>query len=309
MKRAVLIMAYGAPNQLEDVEPFYTDIRGGRKPSPELLHELTERYKLIGGKSPLLEITNRQAKALSEKINLPVYVGMRHWTPWIPDALKQMNEDGIEEIVVLVMAPHYSKMSIGKYMTIVEETIHKNNYSFNVKKILNWHDHPKFIEGLQQKIKDSEQKFSSEEWKNKTVVFTAHSLPERILQWNDPYPEQLNETSKLIAKGLGIEKWKFAFQSAGRTPEPWLGPDILKMIDQLADAEEKSILICVVGFIADHLEVIYDIDIEAKPYAEKKGIHLERINMLNDDPMLMDCFADIVHASISNTTRKVNSNA
>ncbi len=296
MKKGVLIMAYGAPNKMEDVEPFYTDIRGGKKPSPELLEELVGRYKLIGGKSPLLEITTAQANGLQERLGeeYKVYVGMRHWEPWIPQVMQIMKKDGVEEILALVMAPHYSKMSIGKYMNIVEQTNLDNNYKFKIHKIENWHTHPLFIKALSKKTSEAMEKFSEEEQKDLMVFFTAHSLPVRIREWNDPYENQLNETSRLVAEKLNIKKWKFAFQSAGRTPEPWLGPDIVDAISNLSVQNGKAALVCVVGFIADHLEVIYDIDIEAKPEAEKIGVHLERIDMLNDNSTLINCFEEIV---------------
>lgn len=296
-KRGVLVMAYGAPDTIEDIEPFYTDIRGGHPPSPELLQELVARYEAIGGKSPLLEITTRQANAIRTRLADDVfatYVGMRHWRPWIPDAVQQMAEDGIEEAVALVMAPHYSRISIGKYMGIVDGALEEKNCGIVMNKVSQWHLEPAFIQALKQRVQAAMTRFTADERKSLLLVFTAHSLPERIREWNDPYPDQLLETSRRIADDLQLTGWQFAYQSSGRTPEPWLGPDILEVIESSVTEGVQAILVCVVGFVADHLEVLYDIDVEAKPAAKARGIHLERIEMLNDDPGLVDALAGVV---------------
>ena len=296
-KRGVLVMAYGAPDSMKDVEPFYTDIRGGRPPSAELLQELIERYEAIGGKSPLLDITNRQAAALETQLGnseFTVYVGMRHWKPWIPDIVRKMSEDGIEEAVALVMAPHYSRMSIGKYMDIVDQSIAEHGSGITMRQIKEWHLEPAFIHALEHRVHSALKRFSADEQASLRVLFTAHSLPERIREWKDPYPDQLLETSRKIADDLQIQDWEFAYQSSGRTPEPWLGPDILEAINRSSEDGIDAILVCVVGFVSDHLEVLYDIDVEAKPAAEAKDMHLERIDMLNDDPGLIDALAGIV---------------
>ena len=291
-KRAILMMAYGSPDKIEDIEPYYIDIRRGRKPTPEQLHELTERYKAIGGGSPLLKITKEQAESLKEKTGLPVYLGMRHWTPWIREAVEQMKADGIDEVIGVVMAPHYSEMSIARYIQNVEDakTLHEADINFSFVK--SWHDHPKFIEALNEKIEKALGLFP--EGEEPHVIFTAHSLPERILQNNDPYKVQLLETCDLLADMADIASWSFAFQSAGRTEEKWLGPDLLQEIEKLNGEGVKSILVCSVGFITDHLEVMYDIDIEAKKYAENLGIHLERTESLNAHPMIAEALGDLI---------------
>ncbi len=301
MKTGVLILAYGAPNCLEDVEPFYTDIRGGRPPTPELLEELLDRYRIIGGKSPLLDITQRQTDAVQALLGdeFACYIGMRHWTPWIADTVAQMARDGITEAVTIVMAPHFSKMSIGKYHQRVEEANAALETPITFHHVDHWHTHPEFITALTGRVGKALEHFSEAERESLMVLFTAHSLPERIREWGDPYEEQLLETSRLVAAQAGIERWRFAFQSAGRTREPWLGPDILEVIEELADTDTRSVLVCVVGFIADHLEVIYDIDVEARPWAAEKGMHLERIEMLNDDPRLAECLADLIRKRLA----------
>jgi ferrochelatase len=297
-KRGVLVMAYGAPDSMEDIEPFYTDIRGGRPPSTELLQELIERYEAIGGKSPLLDITARQASALEAQLGsdaFTAYVGMRHWKPSIPDTLRVMAEDGIEDAVAVVMAPHYSRMSIGKYLDIVDQALTEHASGITMHKVQQWHLEPAFIHALEHRVHSAMKRFSADEQTSLRVLFTAHSLPERIREWNDPYPDQLLETSRKIAGDLQIKNWQFAYQSSGRTPEPWLGPDIIDVIDRSAEEGIEAILVCVVGFVSDHLEVLYDIDVEAKPAAEAKGLHLERIDMLNDDPGLIEALAGVVN--------------
>lgn len=296
LKKGVLLMAYGSPNNLEDIEPYYTDIRRGNKPTPELLHELTERYKMIGGSSPLLKITNLQAANLQRELgdDYKVYVGMRHWNPWIHEAVEQMKNDGIEEAVGIVMAPHFSGMSIAKYIEKVEMAKQELGADINFKYIESWHNHPLFIEALESKIGEAQKHFTADELKDVTYIFTAHSLPEKILQNNDPYKDQLLETSILVADKMGIQNWTFAFQSAGRTQEKWLGPDLLDVIQELTDEGKKSLLVCSVGFITDHLEVLYDIDIEGKAKAKEVGVHLERAGSLNDHPNLGKLFKELV---------------
>jgi len=295
MKRGVLLMAYGAPGSLDEVEPFCTDIRGGRKPSPELLEELLERYRAIGGKSPLLEITQCQADALTSKLgdDYAVYIGMRHWDPRIAEAVSRMAEDGITEAVAIVLAPHYSRMSIGKYMEVLDAAVEEQQAGIVFHRVTEWHVQSHFISSLESRVRAAMRRFSDRERAGLEVVFTAHSLPERIREWDDPYHNQLLETCWLVARHMGLEKWSLGYQSAGRTPEPWLGPDLLDVIAEKAEAGEKALLVCVIGFVADHLEVLYDIDVEARAAAQEKGIHLERIDMLNDDPMLIDALAEI----------------
>ncbi|MCE9616565.1 MAG: ferrochelatase [Lentisphaerae bacterium] len=302
MHRGVLLMAYGAPNSLADVEPFYTDIRRGRKPSPELLAELMGRYEAIGGKSPLLDITNRQATALAASLGdgTRVYVGMRHWTPWIREAVAAMARDGVRDAAALVLAPHYSRMSIGQYLLRLDEAVAETKTDIHFRRIESWHTHPAYIAALVARVQEARQKFPAGPSGEPHVLFTAHSLPERIREWQDPYPAQLEETGRLIATRLGLSKWGIAYQSAGRTPEPWLGPDIVTMVDQLAERGEKRVLICVIGFVADHLEVLYDIDVEARAAAGRKGLQLERIAMLNDDPGLVSALADLTRNAFRN---------
>ncbi len=292
-------MAYGSPDKTEDIEAYYTDIRRGNAPSLAQLEELMGRYEAIGG-SPLLKITVNQAMNLQDELgsDYQVYLGMRHWKPWILEAVAKMKEDGIEDAVGIVMAPHYSSMSIEKYIGKVEEAKAQLEYDLNINFVKSWHNQPLYIEALHQKIIKALSLFSEEEKKGLKVIFSAHSLPERILEIKDPYKDQLMETSELLAKKSGVGNWTFAFQSAGRTNEKWLGPDLLTVMDSLHEEGVKSVLVCAVGFITDHLEVLYDIDIEAQEKAEKMGMHLERTESLNADPLLAKLFAELVHEKI-----------
>lgn len=301
MTRGVLLMAYGAPDALEDVEPFYMDIRGGKAPPPALLTQLKTRYEAIGGKSPLLDITRRQAKAVAAALGdeYRVYVGMRHWKPCIREAVAEMARDGITDAAAIVLAPHYSRLSVGAYMQRLDEAVAASGATMRLCKIDNWHLHPRFLDVLEQRVRQALARWPTEWQLSPHVVFTAHSLPQRIQEWNDPYPTQLLETAQALATRLDLGRWSLGYQSAGRTQEPWLGPDLLTVIDDLAHQKEAALLVCVIGFIADHLEVLYDIDLEAKPFALKRGMRLERIDMLNDDPLLVEALADVARSAFA----------
>lgn len=298
--KGVLLMAYGSPETLDDVEEYFTHIRGGRKPSPEAVEELKERYRCIGGRSPLMEITQAQARALEQVLNADpdgtyrVYVGMKHWQPFIHETIERMAADGIERAAAIALAPHYSRMSVGAYIEAAQEAL--KAHPLNVRFVESWHLQPTFIEAWTSRVRDALEKFGPEERDEVVVVFTAHSLPERILQWDDPYPRQLRETCEAVAGRVGLpnSRWKFAYQSASHTNEPWLGPDVLDVLDELAHQGAKSVLVCPIGFVADHLEVLYDIDVECREQAEELGLHLERTESLNDDPLFVRALAEIV---------------
>jgi protoporphyrin/coproporphyrin ferrochelatase len=302
MKTAVLAMAYGSPSRSEDIPAYFADIRGGRPVRAEAVHELVERYRRIGG-SPLNEITEAQRAALERELDLPVYVGMKHWRPWIADAVAQALADGAERIVGLVLAPHYSRMSIGGYRERVERALDGNA---ELRFLESWHDHEPFIRVVADRVRGT---LASRSWDvagnggkeaETHVVFTAHSLPERILAGGDPYRDQLLETSRLVAARAGVppERWSFAFQSASETGEPWLGPDVVDEVDRLHGEGVRKILVCPVGFVADHLEILWDIDVEARDRARELGIELDRIPSLNDDPAFVGALADLVREAI-----------
>ena len=301
----VLAMAYGTPKSLADVEAYYTHIRHGRPPTLELLAELIGRYEAIGGLSPLNEITQAQANGLEDALNAgqgehtahadseppyKVYLGMKHVSPFIDDTLSQMAEDGIEQIVSLVLAPHYSSMSVGVYQKTAQEAAQR--LGLDVLPVLSWHLHPGFLELLAQRVQESLNQFSRPN--DVMVVFTAHSLPEKILAQNDPYPVQLKETGEAVAAALDLPHYTFGWQSAGRTADPWLGPDILTVLRNLREEGWEQVLVCPAGFVSDHLEVLYDLDIEAKKLATELGIEFARTRSLNADDGFLQTLADVV---------------
>src|ERR671931_994469 len=278
---AVVLMAYGSPAEPEDIRPYLEDIRGRRAVSDEAVAELAERYRRIGGRSPLDEVTEAQRAALERELRLPVFVGMKHWRPRIAEAVEAALAAGATRIVGLVLAPHYSRLSIGEYRERLEAAVAGRA---EVVLIESCHDHEPFVEALADRVRGTDA------W----VLFTAHSLPERILAEGDPYRDQLLETSRLVAGRAGLERWSFAFQSASATGEPWLGPDIQEELDRLHEAGERKVLVAPVGFVADHLEILWDLDIEARERAAELGLELERIESLNDDPAFVRALSELV---------------
>jgi protoporphyrin/coproporphyrin ferrochelatase len=285
MSTAVILMAYGSPERAEDVPAYLADIREGKPVSEKAIEELTERYRRIGGRSPLDEITEAQRAALESELGIPVFTGMKHWRPRIAEAVEAAIEGGAETIVGLVLAPHYSELSIGGYRERLEAALRgRAELAF----VESWYDHEPFLEVLADRVRGFDGH----------VVFTAHSLPERILRAGDPYREQLFETSRLVAERAGLSDWSFAFQSASATGEPWLGPDILEELDALAANGVRCVLVCPVGFVSDHLEILWDLDVEAREKAAALGLELERIESLNDDPQFVGALAEVVRKTL-----------
>ncbi|MEW6048290.1 MAG: ferrochelatase [Bacillota bacterium] len=312
--RGVLLMAYGSPERVEDLEAYYTHIRGGRPPSPELLSELRARYERIGSRSPLAQVTFRQAQALERRLKCAggrpwkVYVGMRHWRPWILDAVSQMAADGVRQGVGLALAPHASRMSTGAYLEAARRALAQIDEAARpaLRFVESWADHPLFVEALARRVQyaleqagvtgveaDGAGRDEVGDW---AVLFTAHSLPERILSWGDPYPQELERTCRAVAARLGITgaRWRFAYQSQGRTPEPWLGPALDDVLRQMASESVRRVVVCPAGFVSDHLEVLYDIDVEAAALARQLGIELFRTDSLNDAPDFIEALAAII---------------
>lgn len=291
----VLVMAYGGPNNLEEVEPYLLDVRGHRPTAPAIIHEVRERYREIGGRSPILEQTLAQANALESALNkngnhFKAFVGMRHWHPFLQDVLADMQNQGIQRAVGVVMAPHYSRMSIGAYYQRVEEA----NSPIEFDRIESWHLQPGYIEALANRVREALESFPLEVRANVPVIFTAHSLPEKILEWDDPYPSQLRETVSAVMEKLGSQPHEFAYQSAAISSIPWLGPDASEVIERLASEGKKHILICPIGFVCEHVEILYDIDIVYQNLAKSLGLHLERIEMLNTAPEMIDGLAGLI---------------
>jgi ferrochelatase len=291
----VLVMAYGGPDHLEEVEPYLLDVRGYRSTSAEIIHEVRERYREIGGRSPILEQTQAQAVALETALNAigneyKAFVGMRHWRPFIRDVLVEMQDQSIERAVGVVMAPHYSRMSIGVYYQKVDEA----SLSIEFLRIENWHLQPGYIQALARRVRDALARFPEEVRAEVPVILTAHSLPEKILEWNDPYPVQLRETVSAVMKELGSQPHEFAYQSAAISENPWLGPDAGEVIERLAAEGKRHILLCPIGFVCEHVEILYDIDIVYQNLASSLGIHLERIEMLNTAPEMIEGLAQLI---------------
>jgi ferrochelatase len=278
-------MAYGSPERIGDIRPYLEDIREGRPVSDEAVEELTERYRRIGGRSPLDEVTERQRAALERELGIPVFVGMKHWRPRIAEAVEAALGGGAERIVGIVLAPHYSALSIAGYRERLESALAGRA---ELRFVESWHDHEPFLDVLAGRVRGTDAH----------VVFTAHSLPERILAMGDPYGDELLETSRLVAERAGVEHWSFAFQSASATGEPWLGPDILEELDDLHARGVRKVLACPVGFVSDHLEILWDIDVEARERAAELGLELDRIESLNDDPAFVRALAELVRQAV-----------
>ena len=297
----VLLMAYGSPSSLDEVETYYRSIRGGRQPTPEEVQDLTERYRRVGGHSPLLKITKEVAGKLEQRLNaqvgtsFKVYVGMKHWHPFIPEVVHRMADDGVEELIALPLAPHYSQMSIGGYRDSVQEATGALPHPPAVRFIESWHANPLFIAAIAQEIREAVEKgFASADAVGVEVVFSAHSLPRRILQWNDPYPEELRQSCVAVVQAPGLSSWRFAFQSASHTGEPWLGPDILETLGELASQGRKRVLVVPIGFVTDNLEILFDIDVEVQELAKGLGMRLRRTEMPNASPAFIEALADVV---------------
>jgi len=282
---AVILMAYGSPSSIEDVPAYLADIREGKPVSERAVAELTERYRRIG-RSPLDEITDAQRAALERELDRRAYVGMKHWRPRIAEAVEAALAAGADRIVGLVLAPHYSRLSIAGYRSRLEDALAGRA---ELEFVESWHDHPPFLDVLADRVRGTDRH----------VVFTAHSLPERILAAGDPYRDQLLETSRLVATRAGLTSWSFAFQSASATGEPWLGPDILEELDRLDAEGVRKVLVCPVGFVSDHLEILWDLDVEARDRAAELGLDLERIESLNADPAFVRALASLVRERLS----------
>ncbi len=300
---AVLLMAYGSPDRIDQVEAYYSDIRRGVPPSPAQLEELIGRYEAIGGGSPLSRIVERQRSALEAELArrgtpMRVYAGMKHIEPRIGEVVGEMAADGVGDAVAIALAPQASAMSSATYRRAVEAALaalgeRAPRFTF----VDSWHDQPGLITAMAAATASAIARFPDPA--GVRVLFTAHSLPARIIAAGDPYPGELARTAALVAERLGLARYDFAYQSAGRTDEAWLGPDLGDEIRRLSAEGVRELVVCAVGFVADHLEVLYDIDIEAKAIAARTGVRLERASTMNDDPTFIGGLADLVTANLS----------
>lgn len=301
-KIGVLVMSYGTPQNMEDVEAYYTHIRRGNPPTTEQLADLIRRYEAIGGMFPLRENTDKQVLALEESLNQSAaddvefvcFQGLKHALPLIEDGVQAMAQVGIKEAVGIVLAPHYSILSIGDYMKRAQAEAETRQ--IKMRFVESYHLHPALIDAFALRVQESLLRFPEETREQVKIIFSAHSLPTKILEMNDPYVEQLLDTSKAIMNKSKLSNpWQFAWQSAGQTPVPWLGPDILDVVKELqAEEAVQQFLIAPIGFVSDHLEILYDLDIEAQALAKELGVHLERIPSLNTDPKYVQTLTDAV---------------
>jgi protoporphyrin/coproporphyrin ferrochelatase len=276
----LLCTAYGSPRTEADVEAYYTHIRGGRAPSPESLEELRGRYRAIGG-SPLEAITRRQTAALGRRLGVPSFAGMKHAPPFIDQAVGEARAAGVGRLVVLPLAPHFAHMSLGGYERAVAAC-----WDGPALFIGGFHDHPAFASAVGGLLREATRGYRAER-----LFFTAHSLPARIVEEGDRYDQRLLESCRLAAEGLELPPWEFAFQSASATGEPWLGPDLLEAIER---SEARRVLVCPIGFVADHLEILYDLDVEAQAFCRERGVELRRTPSFNERPAFIDALAAVV---------------
>jgi protoporphyrin/coproporphyrin ferrochelatase len=290
---AVLLMAYGGPGNLAEVEPYLMDVRGGRPTKPHLVDEIRARYARIGGRSPILELTRAQAAAVGRALGVGyrTYVGMRHWHPYIKETVAAIGRAGHRRVVGIVMAPHYSGMSVGAYEQKLLDAAQEQE-PLEVALVRSWWEQPRFLETVAEHVQQALQRFPKP--RDVQIIFTAHSLPERILATGDPYPEELKASATEVARRLQLDAWHVAYQSAGATNEPWLGPDAGELMTKLARTGADGMLLVPIGFVCDHVEILYDIDIEYQAIAKRLGVQLERTASLNDDAGLVAAVANVV---------------
>jgi ferrochelatase len=297
---AVLLMAMGGPDCLDNVEPFLRDVRGGRPTPPALVEEIRERYRVTGGKSPAVAITQEVAKKLERRLNesgdgrYRVYVGLRHWHPFIKETYADLLKESPEQIIGVCMAPQQSSLSTGAYRKKVEDARTELRDPTELTYVGSWNKHPRLIAAIVDNIRKGLLAFPADGRASVPVLFTAHSLPERIVAMKDPYPDEVKGTVEAVTQSLGNQPTYFAYQSQGRSSEPWLGPTVESMLETIQSAGYRSVLVAPIGFICDHVETLFDIDIELKQLAVNKGIHLERMAMLNDSPALIETLRDVL---------------
>jgi ferrochelatase len=288
--KAVLLLAHGTPESLDEMPEYLRLVRGGREPPAELVEEMRHNYAAIGGRSPLTDITRAQAAALERALGdgTPVYVGMRNWRPFIADALREAAAAGVTDLVALPLAPQYSTLSVGKYEEAVERSRPPGTA---VRFVASWHDHPGLLAAFAEKLREARDRQTWDE-----VIFTAHSLPERVRREGDPYPEQVAATARGVAERAGLARYRQAYQSAGRTPEPWLGPTLEEALGEVARQGGRRVLAAPIGFVCDHTEVLFDIDVQAQSVARAQGLTLGRTESLNTSAAFIGALADLVRA-------------
>ncbi len=287
----VLLMAHGTPESLDDLPAYLANVRGGRPPSPELVAEMRHNYAAIGGRSPLTDISRAQAAALAARLgpDLPVFLGMRTWAPVIADAVAEAARAGVRHLIGIPLAPQFSTVSVQKYREAAERALPEG---MTVSCVASYHAHPALIEAFAARV--AERAPAADE----DVIFSAHSLPKSVAERGDPYPFEVYDTARLVAERAGIDRWRLAYQSAGRTPEPWLGPDLSDMLRARAAQGVRRALVVPVGFVCDHTEVLYDIDVQAAASARDAGIVLRRTESLNVSPRFLDLLEALVRERV-----------
>jgi ferrochelatase len=289
--KAVLLLAHGTPDSLDEMPEYLTRVRGGRPPSPELVLEMRRNYAAIGGRSPLTDITRAQAEALSRELGDGgrVYFAMRNWRPFIADVLAAASAEGCTDLVAVPLAPQYSTLSVGKYRQAVDEA---RPAGVTVRLVASWHDHPGLVAAFAEKVREARSLRPGA-----AFLFTAHSLPVRAVREGDPYPQHVAATAAAVAARAGLPRFRLAYQSAGRTPEPWIGPALEEALDELAREGAAEVVVAPIGFVSDHTEVLYDVDVAAKDAAHRRGIALSRTASLNTSPTFIRALADLVRAA------------
>ena len=294
----VLVMAYGGPGSLEEIPGYLADIRHGRATPRAVVDEITENYRAIGGRSPLLEVTRRQVDALHGQLGdrFRCYIGMRHWSPWIEEVVGEMVDDGVEKAVGVVLAPQFSGMSVARYQQKVEDGLDLYRGRMELRHVTSYHDEEWLVSAFTSRVREGLERWPEEQRDSVHVVFSAHSLPVRVISSGDPYADQCLGTATLVAHAAELpdERWSWSWQSAGRTPEPWAGPDLVDHLQALAARGIENVLCVPVGFVSDHVELLYDVDRRARAAAEKLGMTLERPPALNDDPVFIEGLAGTI---------------
>jgi ferrochelatase len=295
---AVLLLAHGTPESVGQMADYLRLVRGGREPSRELIEEMTHNWEAIGGRSPLTDITLQQADALRAQLSVdgldvPVVVGMRNWRPFIADAIRDIERTGATRIVGIPMAPQFSTLSVQKYMDAANAALPDG---IELSCVRSFHDHPLLVDAFAEKVM-AEQPRPGEE-----IVFTAHSLPQRVAAGGDPYPNEVAATAKAVADRCGIRSYRTAYQSAGRTPEPWLGPDLSEHVRARASSGVRRMLVVPIGFVCDHTEILFDIDVQAAAAAREAGLELRRTQSLNISPTFIRALAALVESSVAQSS-------
>ena len=310
----VIVLAHGAPDRLEDIPAFLLSLRNGRPLPKTAVDEIVERYRLIstrsggppGEASPLTRLTHRQAAALKARLGCPVYVGMRNWKPYIADAVRRAAGEGLRHLTAVCLAPQNSRTSVGLYRQYLEEAREKLAPELEIDFVESWHDHPGLINALRDRVSSALERIKreAEAATPPPVIFTAHSVPERTIREGDPYERQVRETARLVAQALGLpsSSWSLAFQSQGMTPEPWIGPTVESEIGRWAAAGHRQLLIAPVGFVCDHVEILYDIDVAFRKYGEAAGVTISRPESLNDSPLFVEALANLVASRVARRT-------